>query len=449
MTTIDDVARAAGVSVSTVSYALSGKRPISASTRERIERAVRDLDYRPHAGARALASQRTNVLALMAPLRVDVNVGVIMQFVTGVVTRAQTYQHDVLLLTQDDHAGVERVAAGSMVDAVIMMDVEADDPRLPILRRQRQPAVLIGLPRDTAGFSCVDLDFESVGPHRRRPPRRASGTGRSRSSAHRRPCSTGTPPTPRAWCAGFREETARLGRRRRCSSRASPRTPARSPRVDRVLDRLPGVTGLVVHNEVALPAVLAALRERGDRRAARHLRGRRLPAPTSRSVSRSSSRPSTSRRPRSAASRSTWSMARLDDGQRAETRLLSPVLTRRATTTAPAGLISHAPPRSTRTGRSSASVTSTSARRPAASAPMSRSAEHVRGCRRRGAARRPRAGRPRATTCRTTSSRCATPPAIAPRPSLDDARDAVRRRARPSGRAGSRRPASPRQPSRP
>ena len=176
--TIDDVARAAGVSVSTVSYTFSGKRPISAETRARVERAVRELDYRPHAGARALASQRTQVLALMAPLRVDVNVGVIMQFVTVVVTRAGSYKHDVLLLTQDDHDGIERVAAGSMVDAVIMMDVEAEDPRLPILRRQRQPAVLIGLPRDATGFSCVDLDFEAVG--RTAVDHLAcSGTGRS------------------------------------------------------------------------------------------------------------------------------------------------------------------------------------------------------------------------------------------------------------------------------
>ena len=55
MATIDDVARVAGVSVSTVSYTFSGKRPISAETRARVERAVRELDYRPHAGARAPA----------------------------------------------------------------------------------------------------------------------------------------------------------------------------------------------------------------------------------------------------------------------------------------------------------------------------------------------------------------------------------------------------------
>ncbi|HZL03657.1 MAG TPA: LacI family DNA-binding transcriptional regulator, partial [Cellulomonas sp.] len=50
MASINDVARAAGVSTSTVSYVLSGKRPISAPTRQRVERSIRELGYRPHAG---------------------------------------------------------------------------------------------------------------------------------------------------------------------------------------------------------------------------------------------------------------------------------------------------------------------------------------------------------------------------------------------------------------
>ncbi|GEL95590.1 LacI family transcriptional regulator [Cellulomonas composti] len=263
MTTIDDVARAAGVSVSTVSYALSGKRPISAATRTRIERAVQELDYRPHAGARALASARTNVLALMAPLRVDVNVGVIMQFVTGVVTRAQYFQHDVLLLTQDDHAGVERVAAGSMVDAVIMMDVEADDPRLAILRRQRQPAVLIGLPRDATGLSCVDLDFEAAA---RTAVAHLTGLG------HRAIALLGSPQTVldrhTTYAArlvhGFDDETSRRG----LNAVFEPTESSHAGAVlalDRAFARLPRLSALVVHNEAALPGVLASLRERGLR----------------------------------------------------------------------------------------------------------------------------------------------------------------------------------------
>jgi DNA-binding LacI/PurR family transcriptional regulator len=63
MVTLADVARQAGVSASTVSYVLSGKRSISRGTRERVQRAIADLNYHPHAGARALASNRSNVLA--------------------------------------------------------------------------------------------------------------------------------------------------------------------------------------------------------------------------------------------------------------------------------------------------------------------------------------------------------------------------------------------------
>ena len=57
MVTIADVARHAGVAVSTVSYVLSGKRAISATTRQRVLASIRALGYHPHAGARALASQ--------------------------------------------------------------------------------------------------------------------------------------------------------------------------------------------------------------------------------------------------------------------------------------------------------------------------------------------------------------------------------------------------------
>ena len=253
MATIDDVARAAGVSTSTVSYVLSGKRPISAATRLRVERSIRDLAYRPHAGARALASSRTNVIGLMAPLRVDVNVSVIMQFVTGVVTAARTFDHDVLLLTQDDATGLERVADGSMVDALIMMDIEADDPRVPVLVGLRQPAVLIGLPRDSAGLSCVDLDFDAAG---RVAVRHLASLG------HRRIALIGS---PRAvlerhtsyadrMLRGFTAETRELGLVAVAVSCESSHTGAIAA-VDEVLESMPDVTALVVHNEVALPAV--------------------------------------------------------------------------------------------------------------------------------------------------------------------------------------------------
>ena len=65
MVTLADVARHARVAQSTVHYVLSGKRPISEDTRRRVEQAIEELGYHPHAGARALATRRSSVLALV------------------------------------------------------------------------------------------------------------------------------------------------------------------------------------------------------------------------------------------------------------------------------------------------------------------------------------------------------------------------------------------------
>ena len=53
LTKRSEVARAAGVAESTISYALSGSRPISEATKKRIFKAMKDLDYKPNAVAAA------------------------------------------------------------------------------------------------------------------------------------------------------------------------------------------------------------------------------------------------------------------------------------------------------------------------------------------------------------------------------------------------------------
>ncbi|MFC4071078.1 LacI family DNA-binding transcriptional regulator [Actinoplanes subglobosus] len=266
MPTINDVAKAAGVSPSTVSYVLSGRRPISAETRARVQAAIAELGFHPHAGARALASSKTNVIALVAPLRVDVNVPVIMQFATAVVTAARSYNHDVLLLTKDEGtAGLERVAHSTMVDALILMDLERDDLRIPALRKLKQPSVLIGLPSDHTGIACVDLDF---GAAAREALTHLAGHG------HRRIGLVG--PSPAVYkrqttyadrfLSGFLEASAELELRTVTHPCEPGAEGVRSCLAD--LDaELDGLTALVVHNEEALRPLLDLL----------HATGRRVP----------------------------------------------------------------------------------------------------------------------------------------------------------------------------
>jgi DNA-binding LacI/PurR family transcriptional regulator len=65
--TMADVARRAGVALSTVSHTLSGKRPISAEVRQRVLQAIEELGYQPHALVRALATKQTRTIALLYP----------------------------------------------------------------------------------------------------------------------------------------------------------------------------------------------------------------------------------------------------------------------------------------------------------------------------------------------------------------------------------------------
>lgn len=159
MATMTDIAWEAGVSLSTVSYALSGKRPISAETRERIQAAIDRLEYHPAASARALALKRTSLLGVAVPQREAVDPHVIMEFVSSFLAAAHEQDFDILLVTAEDHERTLRVVDEGKVDALIVMDLVEDDPRIPSLAKLTRPVVLIGYPDVTGGLPCVDFDF--------------------------------------------------------------------------------------------------------------------------------------------------------------------------------------------------------------------------------------------------------------------------------------------------
>lgn len=164
MTTIHEVAQAAGVSISTVSYALSGKRPVSEKTRVRIEDAARSLGYEPDAGARMLAGRRTHIFALTEPLRADTHAPTHMAFVLATAVAARRRGYDILLLTDEQASeGMNRVAASNLVDAILVLDVAPDDERVAIARAVRTPTIFIGVPDDRTDLTCVDLDFVAAG----------------------------------------------------------------------------------------------------------------------------------------------------------------------------------------------------------------------------------------------------------------------------------------------
>lgn len=262
MVTIIDVARHAGVAPSTVSYVLSGKRAISASTRLRVQASIRTLGYHPHAGARSLASNRSNVIALVLPLRAGMHLPVLWQFASSVVTTARRHHHDVLLVTADEGpAGLRRIAASAMVDGLVLMDVEMRDSRVALLRELDRPSVLIGFPAEPAGLTCVDLDFAQAGSDCVRHLAAAGHREIALLGAPRAVYERGTGYAHRTM-AGFRDTAEDAGLRAMVVP-CEDTFEAVQRQVAHLFEERPWLTGLVVHNEAAVAHVLTVVQSLG------------------------------------------------------------------------------------------------------------------------------------------------------------------------------------------
>ncbi|MEV6847136.1 substrate-binding domain-containing protein [Actinoplanes sp. NPDC051411] len=160
--TMADVARRAEVSVSTVSYAMTGARPISEATRERIRWAMLDLGYTPNALARGLRGKRSRILAVLFPKNErDIDLGS-MEYILGASDHAQRRGYHLLLWTTgvealDDLAGLARQG---LVDGALLMEVRLDDPRIGVLRDSRLTFTMLGRNAEPGDLDYVDTNFD-------------------------------------------------------------------------------------------------------------------------------------------------------------------------------------------------------------------------------------------------------------------------------------------------
>ncbi len=110
-TTIIDVARRAGVSPGTVSNALSGKRPVSAAARARIEQAITELGYAPNFMARGLVNQRSHIIAIVVTEFRDLGFYGYSSTLTGIQQKATALGYSLMLNFAADSTGREALPA--------------------------------------------------------------------------------------------------------------------------------------------------------------------------------------------------------------------------------------------------------------------------------------------------------------------------------------------------
>ena len=147
--TIRDIAARAGVSISTVHYALRRTRPISDATRERVLRAVEELDYQPHAAAAALPSGRTQRIAVViAGIEPAFANTYFSDFIRGLAAAAEAEEHTIVLVTAYGRRAAEgwrplHLLRRREADALVLAGTQFARDHLDELAEADVPCVLL------------------------------------------------------------------------------------------------------------------------------------------------------------------------------------------------------------------------------------------------------------------------------------------------------------------
>jgi DNA-binding LacI/PurR family transcriptional regulator len=254
---IRDVAAAAGLSITTVSWALNGKGEVAPGTRERVQRVARELGYQPNEAARALRTGRSRILGIAVahpesgPWE-QTYLPYYRSVVAGAAIEAVEHGHAVAAIPVSQARGLEVQVP---CDGLIVIDPVRDDPILAGCRRRGIPVVVDGRPLDE-GFGDVPVVESDIATGMRTvlDHLRAAGAERPAllTGAERDAYTIDTERLFHNWCR--RNDLPRTVRRVRVGE--SPVAAAES-----LLDR--GVDAVHALNETYGNALLAAASDRG------------------------------------------------------------------------------------------------------------------------------------------------------------------------------------------
>lgn len=159
MATIRDVARAAGVSIATVSRVYNNQALVNAETADRILKAATELDYWPNPTAQSLTTRRTRTFGVLLP---DLFGEFYSEVIRGIDLAARRSGYQILL--SSSHSNVEDVVMASRamlgrIDGVIMMAPDETSIDTVAKVRRRVPVVLLNPRVDVS--HCQSLAVEN------------------------------------------------------------------------------------------------------------------------------------------------------------------------------------------------------------------------------------------------------------------------------------------------
>jgi LacI family transcriptional regulator len=162
--TLEQVAKLAEVSRSTVSRVINEHPNVRPEVRERVWQVIHTHDYQPHQIARMLVTGRTNTIGIIVPEAVTrlFNDPFFPQLTRGIAEVCSRYHYSLVLSMMTTHADRDmhyrRILRNGQLDGVIVASAALDDPLLPRLQQSRCPCVLVGRHPAYPSLPWVDVD---------------------------------------------------------------------------------------------------------------------------------------------------------------------------------------------------------------------------------------------------------------------------------------------------
>jgi LacI family transcriptional regulator len=168
MTTLKDLSKVLGLSVTQVSRALNGHSDVNEATRLRVMDAAKSLNYHPNISARKLATGRSGIVGLVIPAMHDrAGDHLFVQQIRGLSERfSQNNVRFILHMADPEEDLIDayrRLIDSASLDGFVLTDARDFDPRITFLKMRGVPFVLHGRSKDTVDHPFYDIDNFAVG----------------------------------------------------------------------------------------------------------------------------------------------------------------------------------------------------------------------------------------------------------------------------------------------
>src|SRR4030066_1044388 len=162
--TLEDIAKQAGVSRSTVSRVVNDDPNVSDKVRNRVQEVIQSTGYHPHAAARSLASQRSWMIGLVLPRSVS-NFFIDPYFprlTQGVAQACNQHNYTLGLFLvdpkEDERRIFPRISRKGLLDGILLQTAQMGDKLIDRLVNSNFPVVVAGRPFNANGVSYIDVD---------------------------------------------------------------------------------------------------------------------------------------------------------------------------------------------------------------------------------------------------------------------------------------------------